>query len=192
MGHVACKQIYVRIFRGSDKMHSNSLLSVGSWVAICLVIWVIAWVVAESIPVFNDLLSLIVSFDIYMFIEKYGLTTNLRARYSEVGSAVSYNSQVALSPNILTLASVGLPAIFWLYMNQGRYFQNWKKIVLTITNIGVLAIAFAIVSLTLPLILFSGVSLTSSSVVWAYTFLVWPSITTPAVKPGHVPTTHNL
>ncbi|KAJ5732782.1 hypothetical protein N7493_004263 [Penicillium malachiteum] len=59
LGHVACKYIYVRMFRGSDKMHSRSFLSIGTWVAICLGVWVISWVVAESIPVFNDLLSLI-------------------------------------------------------------------------------------------------------------------------------------
>ncbi|XHG05571.1 hypothetical protein AWENTII_008789 [Aspergillus wentii] len=59
-GHVACKFIYVRIFRGSDHMHNNSLLSVGSWVGIALSIWTVAWIIAESIPVFNDLLSLIV------------------------------------------------------------------------------------------------------------------------------------
>ncbi|KAJ5631381.1 uncharacterized protein N7484_011481 [Penicillium longicatenatum] len=59
LGHVACKYIYVRMFRGSDKMHSRSLLSIGTWVAICIGVWVISWVVAESIPVFNDLLSLI-------------------------------------------------------------------------------------------------------------------------------------
>ncbi|KAJ5884681.1 hypothetical protein N7495_009191 [Penicillium taxi] len=59
LGHVACKYIYVRMFRGSDVMNSRSFLSIGSWVAICLGVWVISWVVAESIPVFNDLLSLI-------------------------------------------------------------------------------------------------------------------------------------
>lgn len=63
LGHVACKYIYVRIFRGSDKMHQRSFLSIGSWVAICLGVWVVSWVVAESIPVFNDLLSLIVCFE---------------------------------------------------------------------------------------------------------------------------------
>lgn len=61
LGHVACKYIYVRMFRGSDKMHQRTFLSIGSWVAICLCVWVLAWVVAESIPVFNNLLSLIVS-----------------------------------------------------------------------------------------------------------------------------------
>lgn len=59
-GHVACKYIYVRIFRGSAHNHQNSFLAIGSWVAIALGVWVVAWVIAESIPVFNELLSLIV------------------------------------------------------------------------------------------------------------------------------------
>ncbi|KAJ5234221.1 uncharacterized protein N7469_003389 [Penicillium citrinum] len=60
-GHVACKYIYVRIFRGerSHHMHQNSPLALGTWVAIGLSTWTIAWIIAESIPVFNDLLSLI-------------------------------------------------------------------------------------------------------------------------------------
>lgn len=41
-------------------MHQRSLLATGTWVAIGLTTWTIAWVIAESIPVFNDLLSLIV------------------------------------------------------------------------------------------------------------------------------------
>jgi hypothetical protein len=60
-GHVAAKYIYVRLFRGTDRMHKRTVLSIGSWVAITLILWVIAWVIAEAIPVFNDLLSLIVS-----------------------------------------------------------------------------------------------------------------------------------
>lgn len=59
-GHVACKYVYVRLFRGTNRMQERSLLSVGSWVAIVLVVWVIAWVIAESIPIFNNLLGLIV------------------------------------------------------------------------------------------------------------------------------------
>ncbi|KAJ6131375.1 hypothetical protein N7523_001835 [Penicillium sp. IBT 18751x] len=112
LGHVACKYIYVRLFRGSDKMHSRSFLSVGSWVAICIGVWVISWVVAESIPVFNDLLSLISAL---------------------FGSWFSF----------------GLPAIFWFYMNRGQFFKNWKKTCLTIINILILAIAFAMCGLGL-------------------------------------------
>ncbi|GKZ34986.1 hypothetical protein AbraIFM66950_005425 [Aspergillus brasiliensis] len=58
-GHVASKYVYVRVFRGTNHMHERTLLSIGSWVAIGLVSWVVAWVIAESIPVFNNLLSLI-------------------------------------------------------------------------------------------------------------------------------------
>ncbi|CAK46520.1 hypothetical protein AnigIFM60653_008987 [Aspergillus niger] len=60
-GHVACKYVYVRIFRHGDRMHSRDLLATGSWVGIALGLWIIAWIIAEAIPVFNDLLSLIAS-----------------------------------------------------------------------------------------------------------------------------------
>ena len=60
-GHVACKYVYVRIFRNSDRMHSRDLIATGSWVAIGFVVWILAWIIAEAIPVFDNLLSLIAS-----------------------------------------------------------------------------------------------------------------------------------
>ncbi|KAJ9602275.1 hypothetical protein H2200_013130 [Cladophialophora chaetospira] len=60
-GHVASKYIYVRLFRGTKHMSKKTLLSIGSWLAITLILWTIAWIIAESIPNFNDLLSLISS-----------------------------------------------------------------------------------------------------------------------------------
>lgn len=41
-------------------MHKTDLVAMGSWVGIAFVLWVVAWVVAMAIPVFNELLSLIV------------------------------------------------------------------------------------------------------------------------------------
>lgn len=41
-------------------MHKTDLLAMGTWVGIAFVLWVVAWVVAMAIPVFNELLSLIV------------------------------------------------------------------------------------------------------------------------------------
>ena len=61
-GHVACKYLYVRIFRGTDHMSKRSWLAVGSWWAIAAGLWTLAWIIASAIPVFNNLLSLIVSF----------------------------------------------------------------------------------------------------------------------------------
>jgi len=58
-GHVAAKYIYVRLFRGTDRMSKKSLSSYGVWALIALALWTVAWVVAEAIPVFNDLLGLI-------------------------------------------------------------------------------------------------------------------------------------
>jgi len=58
-GHVAAKYIYVRMFRGTGMMSQKNFKSYGIWAAICLVLWVIAWIIAEAIPTFNDLLSLI-------------------------------------------------------------------------------------------------------------------------------------
>jgi len=60
-GHVASKYIYVRIFRGTKHMGKRTWLATGSWAAITLTLWVIAWIIAESIPDFNDLLALISS-----------------------------------------------------------------------------------------------------------------------------------
>ena len=58
-GNVASKYIYVRLFRGTDRMSKNSWSSFGLWAIIVLALWVSAWIIAEAIPVFNDLLSLI-------------------------------------------------------------------------------------------------------------------------------------
>ncbi|KAJ5521077.1 Major facilitator superfamily domain general substrate transporter [Penicillium fimorum] len=71
-GHVASKYVYVRLFRGTDHMHKRTFLSVGSWIAITLVLWVIAWIISEAIPVFNTLLSLITSLFASWF--TYGLS----------------------------------------------------------------------------------------------------------------------
>ncbi|CAI7659262.1 unnamed protein product [Penicillium palitans] len=70
-GHIGLKYIYVRLFRGTDRMHKRDLLAVGSWVGIALACWVIAWIIADAIPVFSDLLSLISSLFASWF--SYGL-----------------------------------------------------------------------------------------------------------------------
>ena len=60
-GHVAAKYIYVRMYRGTDMMSKKTVKSYGMWALISLVLWIVAWIIAEAIPVFNDLLGLISS-----------------------------------------------------------------------------------------------------------------------------------
>ncbi|RMJ25346.1 hypothetical protein PHISP_03788 [Aspergillus sp. HF37] len=58
---VAGKYIYVRIFRGTDNMHKRTFKSIGTWVGLVTTLWILAWIIASAVPVFNNLLSLIVA-----------------------------------------------------------------------------------------------------------------------------------
>lgn len=58
-GHVAAKYIYVRLFRGTGILTERTLYSRGMWALIAAALWVVAWLVAEAIPVFNNLLGLV-------------------------------------------------------------------------------------------------------------------------------------
>ncbi|KAI9374872.1 transmembrane amino acid transporter protein-domain-containing protein [Aspergillus egyptiacus] len=104
-GHVAVKYIYVRLFRGTDRMHQGAFLSLGSlsWIGLGFALWTVAWVIAEAIPVFNDLL---------------GLITALFASWF----------------------TYGLSGVFWLFLNQGRYGESKRKMVLTGVNVLVVGI----------------------------------------------------
>ncbi|KEF60478.1 uncharacterized protein A1O9_02039 [Exophiala aquamarina CBS 119918] len=59
LDHVGAKCIDVRIFRGTSRMNERSLVSYGTWVLITPIMWTIAWITAEAIPAFNDLLVLL-------------------------------------------------------------------------------------------------------------------------------------
>ncbi|RDX46943.1 hypothetical protein OH76DRAFT_1355313 [Lentinus brumalis] len=62
-GHVCAKLIFVRIFRrkGSRSRHMASHTWTGwlTWIGICCAIWAMAFIIAEVIPFFNELLGVI-------------------------------------------------------------------------------------------------------------------------------------
>jgi transmembrane amino acid transporter len=58
-GHVAARYIFTRIFRDTKHMVRRTKLSGIAWVGITFGIWALSMVIAESIPVFNNLLGLI-------------------------------------------------------------------------------------------------------------------------------------
>ncbi|KAJ5329581.1 hypothetical protein N7452_009971 [Penicillium brevicompactum] len=115
-GHVACKYIYVRVFRGSDHMHQRSFLAIGSWVGIGLAVWTVAWIIAESIPVFNDLLSLISSLFgsmlCYAFPALFWLHMN-RGQYFST-----------LSKGFLTFCNLSILAIAFGICGMGLYVSG--------------------------------------------------------------------
>ncbi|RYO32731.1 hypothetical protein AA0111_g4258 [Alternaria arborescens] len=57
-GSVATKYIYFRVWKGTSVAHANSWLSLGSWSAICTGAWLISCILAEAVPNFALLLSL--------------------------------------------------------------------------------------------------------------------------------------
>ncbi|XHG03094.1 hypothetical protein AWENTII_006416 [Aspergillus wentii] len=59
--HIAAKTIYLRVFAGTDRIHKRDLVATGSWIGIGLALWIVAWIIASAIPVFDDLLSLMTS-----------------------------------------------------------------------------------------------------------------------------------
>lgn len=61
-GHVAAKIAYIGLWQWRKKIaviHERSARSIGSWIGINSALWVIAWVIAESVPDFHVLLALV-------------------------------------------------------------------------------------------------------------------------------------
>ncbi|KAK7035767.1 kinase domain-containing protein [Favolaschia claudopus] len=58
---VSARFIFFRIFSNSKHRHSNTVLGWGTWVGIIAATWILAFIIAEVIPFFSDLLSLMSS-----------------------------------------------------------------------------------------------------------------------------------
>lgn len=58
-GHIGLKYIYFRLSAKSGLMHQSNWRSIGLWLGLGVTCWIVAWIIAEAIPVFSDLNSLI-------------------------------------------------------------------------------------------------------------------------------------
>lgn len=116
-------------------MHKRDWVATGSWIAIGAAVWLLAWIIAEAIPVFNNLLSLIASLFASWFTCKFPVPFD----YHDYDGQLTYDTD-------------GFSAIFWLHMNKGQYFASPTKILLTCVNIFIIGIACCIVSFRLPLL----------------------------------------
>ncbi|CAG7918739.1 unnamed protein product [Penicillium olsonii] len=57
--HISAKYVFVRILHGSRHLTTNTLIHWATWLACTASITAIAYIIASSIPVFNDLVSLV-------------------------------------------------------------------------------------------------------------------------------------
>lgn len=58
---VSVRFIFFRIFAGSHHKHSNTITGWSVWIGIIACLWIAAFIIAELIPFFSDLLSLMSS-----------------------------------------------------------------------------------------------------------------------------------
>ena len=58
---VSSRFVFFRLFSESKHRHSNTFLGWASWTGIVAVTWVLAFIIAEVIPFFSDMLSLMSS-----------------------------------------------------------------------------------------------------------------------------------
>ena len=103
-------------------MHKRDLVAIGSRVGLTVCLWVISWIIAEAIPVFSSLLTLIVCYS-------QRSSNNVR--------------QTALFGSWFTFGFTGM---FWLHINKGLWFSSPKKIALTFLNTFAIAVGIVLVS----------------------------------------------
>ncbi|KAJ5713746.1 Amino acid transporter transmembrane [Penicillium malachiteum] len=104
-GHIGLKYIYFRLCAKSDLIHQRSFKSIAIWIGLGVTCWVVAWIIAEAIPVFSDLNSLISALFASWF--SYGLS-GIYWLHLNKGQWTSSPRKIAL-----TILNVGI-AIFGL------------------------------------------------------------------------------
>ncbi|KAF2759514.1 amino acid transporter [Pseudovirgaria hyperparasitica] len=93
-GAVAAKYIYTRYWAGTRVIHERSFKSLASWYFINAILWLVAFIIAEAIPNFHVLLSLIGSLFCSWF--SYGLPGGLWL-YMNKGRWTSSKRKIALA-----------------------------------------------------------------------------------------------
>ncbi|CAI7656923.1 unnamed protein product [Penicillium bialowiezense] len=58
-GHIGLKYLYFRLGAKSGLIHQRNKRSIGLWIGLGVVFWIVAWIICEAIPVFSDLNSMI-------------------------------------------------------------------------------------------------------------------------------------
>jgi amino acid permease len=111
-GHVAAKYIFVRIFKNTRHYAKRTKTGTLAWLGITAAVWCIAFVIAESIPVFNNLLGLVAALFASWF--SYGIPGALwlwmnHGRYfSTTKGTIKFVANIVLVLVALAICSLGL------------------------------------------------------------------------------------
>ncbi|KAI8307582.1 N amino acid transport system protein [Colletotrichum sp. SAR11_59] len=116
---VSARFLFFRLFKGTKHLHEHTVIGWGSWATILLALWLLAFLIAEVIPFFSSLLSLMSSlFDSFFGFVFWGVAY-FRMRGADNRAGVP-------KPNkLLDLFSMGLNIIIiltgLLFLTAGTY-----------------------------------------------------------------------
>ncbi|KAJ6004082.1 hypothetical protein N7499_000146 [Penicillium canescens] len=123
--HVAVKFIYVRAFRGTSSIHSQSFMARAVWAMICAVLWILSWIIAEGIPAFNDVLGLASSLFASWF--SFGLPGLFWLYLNRSCWFLTWRQTILFCFNIFLVFLAFLICIIGLYSSVRSIFHNIRE-----------------------------------------------------------------
>ncbi|KAI0019772.1 transmembrane amino acid transporter protein-domain-containing protein [Xylariomycetidae sp. FL0641] len=110
--HVCAQYIFVRVFRNTRHLEKRTVVGTAGWLGITAAVWIIAFIIAESIPVFSSLLGLICALFATWF--SYGipgaawLYMHHGAWFADTKRTIKFASNVVLFLTGLAICILGL------------------------------------------------------------------------------------
>lgn len=116
---VSARFVFFRFFNNTRHMGNHTVLGWAAWAGILAVLWLLAFIVAEVIPFFSDLLSLMSSlFDAFFGFIYWGVAY-FRMREADYGRA--YFKNRGIRGWLGFLLNVGLCGVGLLFLSGGTY-----------------------------------------------------------------------
>jgi hypothetical protein len=128
---VSARFVFFRLFEGTRHKGNHTAVGWASWAGILAATWIVAFVIAEVIPFFSDLLSLMSSlFDSFFGFIFWGVAY-MRMRKADYGAGwISRRGIRGIAGFALNVAII-LIGVFMLTAGTYVSFSIWRKLVVT-------------------------------------------------------------
>jgi len=118
---VSARFVFFRAFKGSRHLSSNTVVGWSAWAGILAVTWILAFIIAEVIPFFSDLLALMSSlFDSFFGFIFWGVAY-LRMRKADYGNDFWHPRNRGVKGVVGAIFNVILILIGLLFLTAGTY-----------------------------------------------------------------------
>ena len=119
---VSCRFLYFRIFAGTRHMGNHTVVGWAAWAGLLLATWVVAFIIAEVIPFFSDLLSLMSSlFDSFFGFIFWGVAY-IRMRRADYGN--DFYSKRGIRGMTGFIFNISLILMGLLFLTAGTYVSR--------------------------------------------------------------------